>query len=389
MRDIWTIAKKELRGCFRDKAILALIIFVPFLIVYGYSLLMSVTATSEPGASTDENKPITAYSIHTPASLEESLRDMNIKSAEPGDADAIRDQIAEEECDLLIVFDEDFEIAAPGTAMEELSGIEIWYNSSREESYTLYNQVSAYLSALQPTVFLVNADENTVYNLVDETDEFLSLLGIILPMMLLMAVFMVCMNLAAESIAGDKERGFLNTMLLVPVRRSAIALGKSVCIFIAAIVGGLSAFAGMALSLPKLTSAMGFEGDVSYSVVEYLMLFLVTMTAVFALASILLLVSTLSKDVKQATNIAPIFLMVVLIGSMLTMSEPMKSTVEDLGTVNYIIPVWNASRMLQNLMELNYTVPNLLLTCLSNLAFAGIALFIVGRCFESEKIVNG
>ncbi len=389
MRDIWTVAKKELRSCFGDRMILAMMILVPFAIVFGYSLLMSATAFTETDTPDDESKSVTAYSIHAPEMLSDMLTELGITEKNPEEADSIREQIAEEECALLVQFDADFAIAQPGTPVEALPGIEIWYNSADNDSYNLYMELNAVLSSLQPTVFLVNADADTTYNLVDESDSMRELLGIVMPMMLLMAVFMVCQNLAAESIAGDKERGFLNTMLLVPVNRSAIALGKSFSIFICAAIGGLSAFVGMALGLPRLTEAMGFEGEITYSFAEYAMLFLVTITAVFALASVLLLVSTLSKTVKQATTIAPIFLFIIMIGSMLTMSEPTKSMIEDLGIINYCIPAWNASMMLQDLIEMQHSMSNLLLCCVVNLVFSGIALFAVGRCFESERIING
>ncbi|MGN0584825.1 MAG: hypothetical protein ACI4JD_05155, partial [Ruminococcus sp.] len=58
IKDMLTVAKKELRSAFNDKAILMQIIILPFVIVFGYSMLMSVTA-SVPSETTSAD--VTAY----------------------------------------------------------------------------------------------------------------------------------------------------------------------------------------------------------------------------------------------------------------------------------------------------------------------------------------
>lgn len=215
------------------------------------------------------------------------------------------------------------------------------------------------------------------------------MLARLMPIMLLMGVFMVCMNLAAESVAGDKERGFLNTMLIAPVKRSSIAAGKAVYLLLVAILGGLSAFIGMAVSLPKLAEAMELNEKFSYSVTEYLLLFVITITAVFALAGILLIISTLAKDVKQATNVAPVVMVVMMIAGILATTEGFKPMVKSMGMLNNLIPAWNTMLLMGDIIKLDYSVNNALISSGVNLCFSLIAIFIIGRCFESEKIVNG
>ena len=208
-------------------------------------------------------------------------------------------------------------------------------------------------------------------------------------MMILMSVFIVCMNLAAESIAGDKERGFLNTMLIAPIKRSSIAAGKSLCVFAAAVIGGISAFVGMAVSLPKLAESSGATESITYSFSEYLLLFGVTITAVFALAGVLLILSTVAKDVKQATSIAPALMLVLMVASMLTIVESFGEVVDDLGMINACIPAWNTMVVMQDIIAFDYSPAFAVTTCAVNLLFAVIAIFITGRLFENEKIVNG
>lgn len=384
-RDIWTVAKKELKAGFSDKVVLFQIVLMPFLIVFGYAMLMVVMGEAQ---STDESEEtVNAYYVNAPEYMVEGLQELELQSTTIDKVESLKKDIQEKNCALVVVFPEDFALA-DGTSTD-LSNIDIWYNSTNAKSYQMYSAVNMLLSAYQPKLFSVNEAADMAYDLGDEDALLRDMLAGLMPIMLLMGVFMVCMNLAAESVAGDKERGFLNTMLIAPVKRSSIAGGKAVYILITAIIGGLSAFIGMAVSLPKLAEAMELESGFSYNAKEYLLLFAITITAVFALASILLIISTLAKDVKQATNVSPAVMMVLMIAGMLATTESFKPMIEGLGMINNVIPAWNSMLLMGDIIQLKYSVSSALISSGVNLLFSIISIWIVGRCFESEKIVNG
>ena len=381
MKDIVSVVKRELRALLKDKAILVQIVLLPFAVVFGYSVLMS--AMNEPQTT----KEVSAYYVHAPEYMVEGLAELGLTEATADEVECVKEGIADKANELLVVFPEDFSIAE--TREGQLSDIELWYNSSDTGSAVLRSNVLAFLDAFRPNVFTVNARQDVAYDLGEEDYLARKMLGTVLPMLLLMMVFTVCMNLAAETVAGDKERGFLNTMLIAPVKRSSIAAGKAICILLAAFAGGISAFAGMALALPKFATAMGVKEGLSYSVAEYVLLFAVTMTAVFALAGLLLVISSVARDTKQATSIAPVIMVVMMVMSLLTMVESFGRTVERLGMVNAVIPAWNAMTVMQNIIVLEYSSVFVAVTCVANLVFAGICIVLVGRMFENEKIVNG
>lgn len=383
MKDILAVAKKELKACFGDKVILMQILLLPFVIVFGYALLMSVMME----ANTEPVSEVKAYSVNAPADFNAALSELKITVAPDSDTEKYIAQIRDKELDLLVVFPEDFAIAEP-LADAVLSDIEVYYNSNKSTSVQTYYAATSLFTAMQPRIFTVNAADKT-YDLFDESASFRMLLGGTIPIMVFMAVFMICMNLASNSIAGDKEKGFLNTLLITPIKRGSLAAGKSVTILVVAVIGSISAFVGMAMSLPKLAEAMGIEGGASYSAIDYLMLFLGVVTAMFVLAAVLLIVSTLSKDVKQATTVAPIFLFAIMIPSLLGSTEGFSASIEKLGTTNYVIPVWNSIQLLKDIIELDYTGVNVVISCAVNIVAAAIGVFAVGKLFENEKIVNG
>ncbi len=384
-KDIWTVAQKELRSCFTDKLILMQVLLLPFAIVFGYAMLMSGVAEST--VSEAEVKEDSAYVCQVPEELKEVFDKTGYQSVGKEEIAGLKERIKAKEIDVLVVFPEDF--LQGGTDLKNLSNVEVWYNSEKTSSSVAYSRTTALLSELQPKIFTVNADESVHYDFGSENAPMRKMLAMVFPMMVFMAVYTVCMNLAAESVSGDKERGFLNTMLITPVKRSAIAAGKSLYVFTAAVIASVSAYAGMAVSLPQFAKALKMEDSVSYGVGDYLQLFGITITAMFVLTAIALVISTLAKDVKQATTISPIILMVFVVGSMFTMNENAEAVIQSLGIGNDLIPAWNSMQVMQQILQMESHAADVLITCGVNIAVTLFLVWLVGFFFKREKIING
>ncbi|MCR4639525.1 ABC transporter permease [Ruminococcus sp.] len=387
MRDIITVAKKEIKAFFSDKAILLQMFVLPFIFVFGYCMLMTSMMNAQEESSEELEKPVVAYSINAPEEFKDALEELKITPAPDNDIKGYQDQIKDKKLDLLMVFPDGFKMSEPGAA--DLSNIDIYYNSQKSNSMELYSKTTFVFTTMQPRTFTFNETESNTYDLFDSDAMFRKLLGGIIPLMVFMAVYLVCMNLAANSIAGDKEKGFLNTLLITPIKRGSLATGKSLSILIVAIIASCSAFIGMAVSLPKLAKAMDMGEAVTYSAVEYVLLFGAVITGSFMLVAVLLIISTIAKDVKQATTLSPILLFVIMIPSMLNATESFSESVEKLGTTNYLIPVWNSVKLLQDVIRVEYNLSDALITFGINIAAAALGIFIVGRLFNKEKIVNG
>ena len=63
--------------------------------------------------------------------------------------------------------------------------------------------------------------------------------------------------------------------------------------------------------------------------------------------------------------------------------------IESLGMINNIIPAWNSMLLMGDIIKLEYSVNNVLISCGVNIVFSILTICLVGRCFESERIVNG
>mgnify|MGYP002564867313 CR=1 FL=1 len=78
-------------------------------------------------------------------------------------------------------------------------------------------------------------------------------------------LFSGCMAVAPESIAGEKERGSIATLLVTPLGRGELAMGKVISLGCISLLSGASSFLGTMLSLPKLMGAgdvkLAFEAE--------------------------------------------------------------------------------------------------------------------------------
>lgn len=165
--------------------------------------------------------------------------------------------------------------------------------------------------------FDINANADGGYDLASDNDITGKIFSMLFPMLLMTFIFSACTSLAPESISGEKERGTLTTLLVTPVRRSEIAIGKILALSILALLSGLSSFTGTALSLPKLMAMSGDDVGVNvnvYHVQDYALLLMIVLCSVLLIISLISVVSAYAKNVKEAgTYVSPLMIIIMIV----------------------------------------------------------------------------
>ena len=189
--------------------------------------------------------------------------------------------------------------------------------SSDLDSSTAFNTVQGILDAFESSMankFDINAGEGT-FDLASEEDVTAMMFSMMVPMLLMVFLFSGCMAVAPESIAGEKERGTIATLLVTPMKRSHLALGKILSLSAIAILSGCSSFLGTMLSLPKLMGGAEELNANVYGINDYVMLLFVILSTVLVIIAIISIVSAFAKNVKEATGwVTPIMIISMLIG---------------------------------------------------------------------------
>ena len=378
-KDISTVFKKEIKSILKDKAILLMCILLPFGMMFMEGYLMTAFADTDE----TEEKTYNAYYINAPQELSESLKAIGFSDKEV-DKETTIENIKSKEDKMLVIFPENFTIDPDGI---NVPNIEIYYNSSDNDSLKLREKISTLLDTLRPEVFTINADASVKYDLGDEDYQAKNMIASMVPGLLVMTIIYGIMSLASNIIAGDKESNFLNTVLITPVRRSSVAIGKALAVMTAAGASAISAFAGLAYLMSKFNEMLG-EYAVSYAAKDYILTFIVIICEAFALVGLILIISTLAKTARQAQTLSVIPIMVLFLGSFLTSNAGFDAVLTNFGSKNYLVPMWNASYLTKNILLTGVSSSDILITCAINIVFGIFCLGVVSKLFNNEKIVN-
>ena len=396
MKNILAIMKKELRRFFGDKRMIATLILPGLLIYVIYSLMGGALSENLAGGGEDTEYRVLTHGSSDLISAVTLNSGMNITyyrcpdCTEEHDPATISKAINEEGFHAYLVIPEDFDqkIAAydPATGLPAPE-VKIYYNSSDADSATAYSTLLALLGALESSManrFDVNISPNTVFDVATEEDLTGMLFSMLMPLLLVILMFSSCMAMTAESIAGEKERGTIATLLITPIKRSELALGKIAALSIMSLLGGLCSFVGVLLALPKLMGGEAMDAvDTSvYTMGDYAMILCVILSTILVFVSLIAVLSALANSVKEAsTLVSPLMLVVTVIGVSGMFGSPDKS----LGL--FLIPVYNSVQCISGVFSMSYEPIQIILTVAANLLTAGVFAVVLTRMFRSERVM--
>ena len=399
-----TIIKKEFARFFGDRQLLFTTVIMPGLLIYivysfmGNGIQKMVTEGSEEVVTMRvENMPPSLAPLMSSIDsslvvVEQSFSDEDIKQLEDKELNAV-----------LLRFPENFEsrIHSDNSELSEcpeniaLPNVELYYNSTNNASSRVFMIVSTLLNNYGRP-FTVNVPQTEGQRFDQATDDNIGAMiwSKILPMLIMMMLFSGVMAIAPSSIAGEKERGTIATLLVTPMRRNDLALGKIISLSGIALLSGISSFIGIALSLPKMiqpegSSDMGINGpDASilsfhYTTNDYLVLLLVIFASVLIMASAVSLLSALAKDVKNAGTMVTPFMLVVMLAGLLPMFQNGASET----MLVYLIPFYNSIEVMTAVFSHEMQWMPVLVTVASNVVYTGVAVWGMTRMFNSEKIM--
>lgn len=389
-----SIIKKEFTRFFTDRRMVVTTLLLPGLMIFLFYSVMGNAITSV--LSVDEDYEATVYAVNLPLTIRDVLdtADIAVTEVTPDETADIKEWIANKEADVLLIFPEDFDSTLEGRTNSDPTlysppDVEIYYNSTRVESATTYRAVTAlfdsYKTALTPS-FNVNGDPGGQFDLVTERDAAGFTFASLMPLLITIFLFSGCMGIAPESIAGEKERGTMATMLITPLARWELALGKVVSLGFISLLSGLSSFIGIMLSLPALMSDGGEAASASvYGFNDYLMLLLVTLATVLVFVSLISVMSAFARTVKEAgTLVMPLMVVVMLIAAM-----GMFSTGAATDLWYYLIPVYNSVQCLVGVFSFTIAPAAVAITVITNLLFTVVCVVALTKMFNSEKVLFG
>ncbi len=396
------IIMKELTRVFTDKKLIFSLFLLPgILIMVVYTLMGNMMKSFE--SNINEHIP-SVYIQNAPENLELFLNDTDFKAnitylKASEKLDGVKDDILKGSVELLVVFDEGFlntirNYSQSGDAIPE---VKTFYNTAEDYSNAARNKfVNSVLYTYQQSmlaerlgnmeqlqVFYIDKDPSASV-IVNEEKASGKGYAMLLPFLMTLMMFQGAMGLGIDAITGEKERGTLSSMLLSPIRRSEIVLGKLVSLAILTSISAVIYTVSVMVGLKNMSGGeMGDINKLNFSPVEILQLLSILMVLIYLFVALVSLVAVYARTAKEAgTYVMPLMILVML-GSIMTMfSGNIKKGLE-----YYAIPVYNSAASIQNLFMGELTMTQYGVTVGSLALLAIIVTTLVTRAFNSEKVM--
>ena len=389
----WTIIKKEFARFFGDRQLLFTTVIMPGLLIY---IIYSFMGTGMKKMATEgANEQVTLCVENLPESMAPLVDGVpyTVAVQQPVTQEDI-DKLEDKSLNVVLMrFPEAFDekVAAYDPQSGEFApNIEIYYNSANNASTRVFHMLQNSLTIYEDQLsnrFDINRIESVddQFDMANQDDVLGSVLSKLIPMLILMLLFSGVMGIAPSAIAGEKERGTIATLLVTPMKRNELALGKVVSLSGMALLSGISSFIGIVLSLPKMIQAdtAGVELGLNYTGGDYAVLLITILATVLIMASVVSLFSALAKDVKNAgTMIVPFMLVVMFCG----LTPMFQSSVPENLTA-YMIPFYNSIQVMTSVFAHEMKWMPVVVMLVSNVVYTGIAVWVLTRMFNSEKVM--
>lgn len=374
---VFAVFKKEMRRFFTDKRMLASL-FLPGIIIFlFYSFLGNALTSLFDGSSIPKT-----YSYKVAINEEEEggkfvpilesyfsssgQQAPTITYYEASALEEMKDELKGGELDSLLFF---------GFEDGELSKAEAYYNGESEASETLYSALPSLIDLAYKTYTFNDGIEP---NLGGSSFTEVSILGFILPMITISLLYSSVIAICPESIAGEKERGTLLSMLATPIRPAELSTGKLLSLSLISIVSGAWNAICTLLSAPSLIG-----GGISIAPAGYALFFFVILSLLMLFVSSATFISAISKSTKEANGYLGPLTAVMMIISIIP------SFVDVSGIGYSFVPFLSSCQCLKLISSGSFDLLYFGLSILTNLVFASAFVFLTSLSFRSERMVRG
>jgi len=281
------------------------------------------------------------------------------------------------------------------TSGYSISNVTCYYNETSEKSSLAYRKIrdklreteevliSKRLENIQINSEILNAVEIKKENIAPPEQMVGFVVGKFLPYLLIILTISGASVIASDLIAGEKERGTLETILVSAARRNELVIGKYLTIITISIITVLLNLLSMYLSFRHIFMQLGQTiGDVQLPIGNFALILLLMIPLITFFSAILLSISTYSRNIKEAQS----YQMPLLFGAiMLSMVSFLPGFELNLGFT--FIPIVNFSLMMRDIMLNNYNLHYFFIIFCSTLILDVITVYISIKLFHSEKVL--
>ena len=397
LKSLLLVARKELRRVFTYKRLVITSFLLPMIsIAIIYSLMGIMIGRAEE----DIKSHITRLSgINVPLVIQEIIRsDQTIElSTQNTSTSEAEKALLEGEIDYYIEFDEDFDLKIVNFQSGDIPIVRGLYSPKHDYSIQANYKINSLMEGYRH-ITLANRLGDEAYiqvyemesgeiNIPQENRGIDRGFASMIPLLVSIFIFAGAMGIGIDSIAGEKERGTMASMLITPIDRALIIGGKILSLSVVALISMSSSFMGVLISIPFSARIFSSTGSFEFSQLAMssgdLGLFLISMIGLVGMyVSVIAVLSMIANSVKEAgAYITPAYMLVMISGFMNMFGS------SDSSRIFQYIPIYNNLISMNKILSGDGSITLSVISLLTSIGVTLIMLFIARSLIEKEKIV--
>ncbi|WP_149981089.1 ABC transporter permease [Pseudoalteromonas rhizosphaerae] len=400
---MFEVFKKELKELLRDKKTLIFIVALPVAI---FPLLFAVMAFISSQATLEAEQKVHTYAIingeyaqsftdkvfyhksfqlykgdhtfNTVAELTEAVKAGTIDMGIFLPADAKQNLDDAKQSQWQVVYNDAKAINFLFDRVKELA--EEFGNKLRAEKLLSYGVSVEQQSAIIDPIKVVKVDT------ADKRENLGEKIGGFIPYLLLPLVLMGATYPAIDLGAGEKERGTLETLLLTPITRTQLVLGKFITLLAASIATTTITVLSMGVWISIAISFIDLDviktAFSSLRVLDLALIFIILLPVAAIFSSLALAISIYARSFKEAQNYMTPLSMGVIFPIIVALLPNVELTAK-----TAFIPVTNVALAIKEIIKgtIDYTLLGLIF--LATVIVAGALLAFCVKWFNKEEVL--
>lgn len=210
-------------------------------------------------------------------------------------------------------------------------------------------------------------------------------IGAMIPYLLFMMGLVASIAVAIDMGAGEKERGTLESLLLLPIARSSLVFAKFLVILCAAVISGAIGITSMGLCAAYMLGSAGGDMAIITQYVqlpELLMLGLLILPAYAMVSALLLSISFFARSHKEAASYSQQMTILVMMPILASMLPGMK-----LSDGWSMVPITNTALAIKEVVKGTITVTDMASVFGSTALVAALLLALCVRWCKREEVL--
>jgi len=416
---LWNIVVKELREIFRDPKLVIGMIIVPLLIfpLMGGAIRAGIDAEENHLARMeiaimDIDRTEGGYNMSTLLNYVMVQSNLTLQGIDAQDTASAVDWCMENGFETLVVvpgnFSEEIEsghsasveiyqvlthygISEAAGAQRVASAVSAFDNLLTAQRLQMSYSNSSYDALLTPAVV---HSSSVIRGNIEDADPQIVVTTMLtttttMPIVIMLLIIMAG-QLAATSVAMEKEQKTLEVLLTLPIRRINILLGKLAGVVVVSLIATLSYVAGFGYYMSSFTTgagsvdlaAIGLAPDMAGYALMIVSLFL----SFIAALSLAVLLAAYTQDVRSAQSLLSILYVPVMMPAVVLMISPIEVLPGALQGVLYAVPFTYPILAAKALYTHQYGL--IAFGIIYQVVFTAAVLYLATRMFSTEKVLT-